>query len=96
MLSFAPLFSLTATVAAPVDVESTPGGTRRIVPVTGGTFTGERVSGTLLPGGTDIQRIRDDSVAELTIHAVLETAQGEPILLKGVLSATPHPTSPHA
>jgi Protein of unknown function (DUF3237) len=83
MLKFAPLFSLKATVAAPVDAGLTPGGTRRIIPVTGGTFTGERVSGTLLPGGTDVQRIRDDGVAELTIHAVLATARGERILLKG-------------
>ena len=53
-----PLFVLLADVAPPIIVGKTPGVDRRIGVVTGGRFEGERLRGTLLPGGSDWQAIR--------------------------------------
>ena len=43
------LFTLSADVPKIVDMGATPAGHRRIATVTGGTFKGERLSGTLQP-----------------------------------------------
>ena len=43
------LFQMKATVGAPVEIGPMPNGTRRIFAVTGGTFEGERLRGTVLP-----------------------------------------------
>jgi hypothetical protein len=91
MLHFIHLFNISATVAPAVDCKGAPAGDRRIIPITGGKFIGERLSGRLMPGGTDVQRIRPDGVAELSINVMLETDNGESILLKGraIRYATP-------
>jgi hypothetical protein len=83
MISMKPLFALEAIVAPPIDFGMTAAGQRRIVLVTGGTFSGDRIKGKLLLGGTDVQRIREDGVAELQIQAALETDDGDRILLNG-------------
>lgn len=82
-LRLRPLFRLEAEVAPPIDLGEMPTGQRRIVPVIGGWFAGDRLRGTLLAGGTDVQRLRADGTAELCIHAALETEDGDRILLKG-------------
>ena len=53
------------TLAAPQDLGDTPQGRRRIIGITGGRFSGERLSGRVLPGGADWQVIRADGVADL-------------------------------
>lgn len=83
MIALHPLFRLEAEVAPPVLFGPSADGERRIVLVTGGRFYGDRISGKLLLGGTDLQRIREDGVAELSINAALETDAGDRILLKG-------------
>jgi hypothetical protein len=83
MLNTKPLFRLEATVAPAIELGVTSAGQRRIVLVTGGEFFGDRIRGKLLLGGTDVQRIREDGVAELHIQAPLETEAGERILLNG-------------
>jgi len=83
MLKTRALFRLEAIVAAPIDFGESASGMRRIILVTGGRFEGERLSGSLLLGGTDVQLIRSDGVAELSIHAALESDDGERILLRG-------------
>lgn len=42
-----------------------PDGSRRVVPITGGTFRGPGLSGRVLSGGADRQRTRVDGVREL-------------------------------
>ena len=42
-------------------------GVRRIVPLTGGTFSGPRLNGRMIPGGSDFQDWRNDGATE--IHA---------------------------
>jgi hypothetical protein len=51
----------------------TPNGNRRIGVVSGGTFEGSRLWGTILPGGTDWAIVRPDDVALLDVRLVLQT-----------------------
>lgn len=48
-------------------------GSRRIVPVTGGTFEGPRLRGRALDGGADWVRARPDGASELDVRVTLET-----------------------
>ncbi|HEY6966894.1 MAG TPA: DUF3237 domain-containing protein [Burkholderiales bacterium] len=58
------------------DLGDTPIGRRRIIGITGGTFSGARFSGRVLPGGADWQVIRADGTAYLDARYTLETADG--------------------
>ena len=58
------------------DLGDTPLGRRRIIGITGGKFTGARLSGRILPGGADWQLIRADGVAYLDARYTLETGDG--------------------
>jgi hypothetical protein len=60
-------------LAAPQELGDTPQGRRRIINITGGRFTGERLSGRVLPGGADWQLVRADGVADLDARYTLET-----------------------
>lgn len=71
-----PLFRAEITLAAPQELGETPQGRRRIIPITGGRFTGARLSGRVLPGGADWQVIRADGVADLDARYTLETEDG--------------------
>lgn len=84
MLETRPLFRLSAQVAAPQTVAGGPYGERRFIAVTGGSFSGERISGQVLSGGADCQLIRPDGVAELDVRVTLEADDGAIILMKGL------------
>jgi hypothetical protein len=58
------------------DLGETPLGRRRIIGIAGGTFSGPRLSGRILPGGADWQVIRADGVAYLDARYTLETDDG--------------------
>lgn len=68
------LFTLTADVPRIVDMGATPAGQRRIAHVTGGSFKGERLSGTIhaAPGGDWIV-VRPDGATILDVRITLET-----------------------
>ena len=51
-------------------------GTRRMVPITGGTFEGPAIKGTVVPGGYDWQLLRSDAVLEIDARYVLKTDDG--------------------
>ena len=51
-------------------------GRRRIIPITGGTFEGPKLSGTILPGGADWQVIRRDGNAFLEARYTMQTENG--------------------
>ena len=53
-----------------------PHGRRRIIPITGGRVSGERLAGRVLPGGADWQVVRSDGVAELDARYTIETTDG--------------------
>ena len=82
MLRLQPLFRAEITLAPPQELGETPQGRRRIIPITGGTFQGERLSGRVLPGGADWQVLRTDGVAQLEARYTLETADGALIYVR--------------
>jgi Protein of unknown function (DUF3237) len=72
-----PVYRLVATLGPPLDLGDTAAGHRRIVPLTGGTFTGPALSGTLLPGvSADWQTVLPDGTALGDIRYALRTDAG--------------------
>jgi hypothetical protein len=72
------VYRLEATVAEPLDLGDVAAGHRRIVALTGGTFTGPRISGTLLPGSSaDWQIVLPDGTALGDIRYTLQTDAGD-------------------
>lgn len=61
-------------------VGQTPAGLRRIAPVTGGTFSGERLKGQVLPGADWVVN-RPDGVMVIDVRLVLRTDDGATIYL---------------
>lgn len=70
------------TLAPPQELGDSPLGRRRIIGITGGRFSGERLSGRVLPGGADWQVIRSDGVADLDARYTLETNDGALIYVR--------------
>jgi hypothetical protein len=70
----------------------TPAGERRIVPVSGGTFTGERLRGEILPhAGSDLLLTRADGSFQQDVRLALRTDDDALILMtyRGVRHAAP-------
>jgi Protein of unknown function (DUF3237) len=71
------VYRLEANLGEPLDFGVSAGAERRIVPQTGGTFTGPELSGRLLPGASaDWQRVLADGTALVDVRYTLETADG--------------------
>lgn len=66
-------FEAHATLAAPLVLGATPQGTRRVIPITGGTFSGAAMRGVILSGGADWQYQRGDGVTVLEAQYLLRT-----------------------
>ena len=75
-MTLQPLLRAEITLAPPQELGETPLGRRRVIPITGGSFRGEKLAGRVLPGGADWQLIRSDGVAELDARYTLETSDG--------------------
>lgn len=73
--------ALTVDFGGMVSIGKTPAGLRRIAPVTGGIFTGERLNGTVLPGGKDWVVNRADGVMVIDVRLTLKTDDGALIYL---------------
>lgn len=82
MLKLQALFRAEITLSPAQDLGESPQGRRRIIPITGGKFSGERLSGRVLPGGADWQVIRSDGVADLDARYTLETTDGALIYVR--------------
>jgi len=65
MLSKEPIIRIEADLEEPQLFGKTPYGERRVINIVGGTVSGPRVSGKILPGGADWQIIRSDGVADI-------------------------------
>jgi hypothetical protein len=71
------VYRLEATLGEPLDLGNVVQGRRRIVPLTGGTFTGPELNGTLLPGSSaDWQIVLPDGTALGDIRYTLQTDDG--------------------
>jgi muconolactone delta-isomerase len=72
-----PVYRLEATLGEPLDLGAIVQGRRRIVPLTGGTFIGPEISGTLLPGASaDWQTVLPDGTALGDVRYTLQTEGG--------------------
>ena len=72
------VYRLEATLGQPLDLGDVAQGHRRIVPQTGGTFTGPELNGKLLPGASaDWQIVLPDGTALGDIRYTLQTDTGE-------------------
>jgi hypothetical protein len=84
-------FEVRAEVAPPIEIGRTPRGTRRVVPIIGGTFEGGELKGRILAGGADWQLIQEDGFTQLDSRYTLETDAGDVIGVRnrGVRHAPP-------
>ena len=74
MIQMKPLFNMPVEVEMPLQtVGATPIGERRIAKVTGGSFAGPELKGTILPGGGDWLLLRADGVLQLDVRVTLKT-----------------------
>ncbi len=75
----------------PMIVGETAHGTRRIIPIVGGTVSGPKIKGTIVKGGSDWQILRKDGNTELEAHYQFITDDGVLVYIKntGVRLASP-------
>jgi Protein of unknown function (DUF3237) len=75
-------FVYTALVSiSPLEtVGETPAGVQRIIPITGGTFAGPRIRGTILPGSADWNLQRNDGTTVVSASYFMRSDDG--ILIK--------------
>jgi hypothetical protein len=72
------VYRLEATLAPPLELGAIAQGRRRIAALSGGTFTGPELNGTLLPGASaDWQILLDDGTALGDIRYTLQTDGGD-------------------
>ena len=70
------LYRSEVDIDAPLSVGRMAVGERRIINITGGSFTGPRLSGVILPGGADWQIIRPDGITAVEARYTLQTDDG--------------------
>lgn len=70
------IFTVRADLADILDVGPTPAGHRRVVNILGGTVTGSRLRGSVLPGGADWQMVRPDGALDIEARYTLRTHDG--------------------
>jgi hypothetical protein len=85
------LFRITITLHPIEELGGTPAGHRRVFPVSGGDFSGERLRGTILPvAGSDLLLTRPDGSSQQDVRMVLRTDEGALVLMtyRGVRHAS--------
>jgi hypothetical protein len=78
------IFAAHVMVDQPLDLGDVGKGGRRIVPITGGDFSGPQLRAKVLPGGADWQVLRGDGVAELEARYTLRTDDGALIFVRNL------------
>ena len=69
-------FEELVTLAPAVSPGKTPYGGRNMIPITGGTFEGPGIKGTIVPGGWDWQLVRPDGCVDVHADYMLKTDDG--------------------
>jgi hypothetical protein len=68
------LFTIAITLHPIQEIGATPAGERRVVPVSGGQFSGERLRGEILPhAGSDLLLARADGSFQQDVRMTLRT-----------------------
>lgn len=91
MLNTQFLFRLDVELGPFQDIGQVPEGYRRVIPITGGEFVGEKLSGTIVPGGADWNVVRHDGVTHIWARYTLKTRDGTLIVItnEGLQSGPP-------
>lgn len=86
-----PVAEFTVQLSPPHEQGPCPDGTRRIIPIVGGTVAGPRLNGHILDLGADWQTVLANGVAELDARYALQTDDGAVIQIesKGIRDASP-------
>lgn len=69
-------FTVRVELSPPVEQGEIDGGRRRFVPIVGGTVTGARLNGTVLPGGGDWQTIYPGGFTRVEARYFLKASDG--------------------
>jgi hypothetical protein len=86
------MFRMVLSVGAPQMVGPTRNGELRVVPVTGGTVEGPRLSGEVLPGtAADWLRLDPDGTAHMDVRLTIRAASGGVVYVhySGIRTGTP-------
>ena len=86
------LFDISLSLHPVQELGATPLGSRRIVPVAGGTFKGERLSGIALPNAAgDWILVRNDGSVQLDVRLTLKTDDDALIYMqyRGIRNSSP-------
>ncbi|MDF8331676.1 DUF3237 domain-containing protein [Novosphingobium cyanobacteriorum] len=67
---------LIVELSPPHEMGDCPAGTRRIIPITGGSASGPLLSGRILPIGADWQTVLKGGIADLDARYAIETPDG--------------------
>ncbi len=70
------MWNAKVTIADMIMIGESKRGTRRVIPITGGTFEGPKIKGEVMPGGEDWQLVRPDGDTELYARYLLKTEDG--------------------
>ena len=81
LLGNQPIFTIEAELEAIVTLGRTPYGERRFVGISGGTVTGPKLNGRILPGGADWQIVRGDGAADIQARYMIEADSGARIMV---------------
>lgn len=84
------VLALEVACNAPWIVGPSKFGEHRVIPITGGTFTGPRIKGDVLPGGADLQVVRKDGVLDLEARYALRADDGAIITVRNRGIAVQH------
>jgi len=69
-------------LASPLDLGPGPMGRRKLVGIAGGTVSGGRLRGEVLPGGSDWQTVREDGSLLIEARYVIRTLDGALITVR--------------
>ena len=72
-----PFAEFRVNVGPPISLGNDGFGEARIVPILGGTVSGKTLSGIIVPGGADEQRIRADGLTRIHARYVIRTDAGD-------------------
>jgi hypothetical protein len=81
MLGAQPIFTVEAELDDIMRFGGTPYGERRVIGIRGGTVSGARLEGRILPGGADWQIIRSDGAADIQARYTIESSDGGLVLV---------------
>jgi hypothetical protein len=91
MISSAPIFTIRCELANIVDLGPAPFGHRRVVNILGGSVTGAKLTGRVLPGGADWQIVAADGCLDIHARYTIESDAGSLIQVdsKGLRAGPP-------